>query len=447
MIILQKNTKTLRLELLFKQIKKTFNNTKPLNIDVFIHIGAPKTGSSAIQSFLLDNRKNLEKYGYYYPSHGKDINNISGGHSNLGLSLINEEYDTAKTIYNTYLQKAKEKNLSLLLSAESIFTYPSRFKQIIGNESIKIIVFKRDPLEFLFSLYNQSVKRHFQTQTLKQFCENILLQKQNPSIADDILKKWKNIIGEKNIKVIEYNKELFTHKSIEEVFLNAISMHPKYIKKIKPKQQNIVNRSYSSAALELKRLLNDVIDEHHKKLNDEIDWYLQYHSDQSNENYHLYQELPETLISKLEKHFSTNIHKISPNNFSSLKKLQKILQLVDSLKQDKKELYTHIVKCITNHIRTKDTLSCDIKQLCVWFDIDTDTIDERPVWFNRDQLSRMSEGKYREADFLRDIAILSRDKGDIEYAYSLISKALELRPNGPFIIELEKQISKLKNQK
>lgn len=54
-------------------------------------------------------------------------------------------------------------------------------------------------------------------------------------------------------------------------------------------------------------------------------------------------------------------------------------------------------------------------------------------WFNQNQLDSMAEGNYQEADFLRDIAIILKDKGDIKNSKKIINKAFELRPNGPFI--------------
>ena len=68
--------------------------------DVILHIGAPKTGSSALLNFFLKNREQLASAGYYYPEHGFDVNGISGGHSRLGISL----------------QRVKTRSYSFLLS-------------------------------------------------------------------------------------------------------------------------------------------------------------------------------------------------------------------------------------------------------------------------------------------------------------------------------------------
>ena len=46
---------------------------------IFIHVGPPKTGTSAIQEWFNDNNKKLEKWGIFYPTHSQDSNGISSG--------------------------------------------------------------------------------------------------------------------------------------------------------------------------------------------------------------------------------------------------------------------------------------------------------------------------------------------------------------------------------
>jgi tetratricopeptide (TPR) repeat protein len=67
----------------------------------------------------------------------------------------------------------------------------------------------------------------------------------------------------------------------------------------------------------------------------------------------------------------------------------------------------------------------------------------KQIWFTQHQLNSMLSNQYQKPDFLRDIAVILRDKNDMENAYRLISKALELRPQGPVIQKLEKEIKEL----
>ncbi len=74
---------------------------------------------------------------------------------------------------------------------------------------------------------------------------------------------------------------------------------------------------------------------------------------------------------------------------------------------------------------------------------DTSQSIHKQLWFNQNQLDRMLEKAYQKPDFLRDTAVILRDKGDIENAYKIISQALELRPQGPVIAKLKEEIGRL----
>ena len=55
-------------------------------IDLFIHIGAPKTGTTAIQQYLTRHRRALLEYGTLYPEAGK----LNTGHHRIGAAIFAE---------------------------------------------------------------------------------------------------------------------------------------------------------------------------------------------------------------------------------------------------------------------------------------------------------------------------------------------------------------------
>lgn len=65
-------------------------------------------------------------------------------------------------------------------------------------------------------------------------------------------------------------------------------------------------------------------------------------------------------------------------------------------------------------------------------------------FFTQGQLDQMVSDNYQKPDFLRDITRLLLQRGDIRNADKLISKALELRPDGPAIIQLKQMVSETK---
>ena len=72
------------------------------------------------------------------------------------------------------------------------------------------------------------------------------------------------------------------------------------------------------------------------------------------------------------------------------------------------------------------------------------SIAKNNTWFTPQQLSLMSEGKYGKPDFLRDIAKILLNMGDLDNASRIIAKALELRPHGPAIIDLSNKIEEMR---
>lgn len=428
------------------------------NYDVVVHIGAPKTGSSAIQKFLLENRDTLAKNGYYYPKHGLDENGISGGHSGLGLSLINDDMQQAKSFFDAYITQAKEKNLTLLLSAESLFNYHAKFYELVHGYDCRVIAFFREPLEALFSNYNQSVKRHFNTSHISKICENAL---QNKSFGSSgIYKRWIELFGEEHVAILEYDLEYFKKFSIVEVFLSSLGVEQKAIEKIKPKKFEQVNKSYTLAELEFKRVLNHVLDKENKKENFEIDWLLQRLSDAKQENRTLLSELSVDMYEELNENFATTRAKMTEYGMQSYstpsktqtkhqqdiyaykEKVIDILNIVAYIKKENQDLYNYVVSQISQHVKKHSTLSYDVLKLLEWFDMSHEMYQamKKEHWFSQAQLNNMSAGKYKEPDFLRDIATLLFHRGDIENADKLISRALELRPTGPAIQALKEKI-------
>jgi len=440
-------------------IKNVFSSNIKENYDLIIHIGAPKTGSSALQKFLLENRKVLEDEGYFYPIHGLDKNGISGGHSSLGLSIIQNDDEKSHNIFETYINEAKKKNCKLLISAESLFNHPEKLKNLVSDYRCKIIAFYRDPLESLFSNYNQGIKRHFQTLDINSVCRNMLKQNNN-SLSGLIFEKWCEQFGKENISIVEYDMEFFKKVSIQEIFLNILNISKNRISKIKPKKFIKINKSYNLANLELKRILNLVLDENNNKLNNELDWLFQELSDKKNEDIKLIDTINSDLKDEIvlkstnakEKLKDLNIISFNylskKNNNKNLKrylyknKINDILNIIEHIKLNNKKIFNYLVKCINSKLDENTNIPYEVQILAQWFDIPNIYIRNEP-WFSQRQLENMANGKYKNADFLRDIAILLKDKGDIKNAKDLINKAYEIRPKGPHIIKLKEELENL----
>lgn len=432
-----------------------------LDYDVIIHIGAPKTGTSAIQNFLLKNRKNLLKNGYHYPCHKVDKNEISGGHSDLGLEIINNNLINAAEIFRKYIEEAKKNKSILLISAESLFFHSQRVREVTKNYRCKIIVFFRDPMEATFSSYNQGVKRHFQTLDINSVCQNILNQK-NYVFSKSTFEKWVDFFGKENITIVEYNLEYFKKNSIEELFLSFLAIDKSIIKNLKPKNFKTVNKSYNFAQLELKRLLNNVLDKDNHKLNNELDLILQKLSNEKDSLLNIDFLLLKDIENQLRIKFSntkkellklgmiSNYYpkdKSTTERFNSKKITLEIFDIVNYIKKNNALLYKYLTSNILIYQKKQNLdISYEINMLCNYFNLPMIQLKNN-IWFNNSVLDQMATKNYQSADFLREIAKILINREDYKYSDKFITKALELRPNAPGIIKLKEQLHSIKKEK
>lgn len=135
-----------------------------------IHIGIEKTGTTAIQNFLKENRKILEdEYQICIPKWQK--NDSKNTHHQIAKAFIPNQniapwhssikIKDFKTILNRFLVSKKFKEL--IISSE-LFCYSTEkeikyLRQLLLNCNVKIIIFLRRQDEYLESLYNQHLKR------------------------------------------------------------------------------------------------------------------------------------------------------------------------------------------------------------------------------------------------------------------------------------------------
>lgn len=237
-----------------------------MKIQFFIHVGPPKTGTSAIQKWMNDNTLLLEQNGIYYPKHNTDKNGVSSG--NL-LSIYSR-----KTDGTLYLDETKVSNLyndliknnkfsKVFLSSEFFFIRMAEIKKAIP--SAVFFCYVRNPMEKRESLYNQGVKRSYFT---KKYPIN--KSKKIPELLVYI--KFFKKYGIKDLVITPYNTEYLHRGSILSDVLKKLNVDIP----IEYKSTNlIINPSYQLEALEVKRWLNNFSI---KNIHSDIDTCLQSYS-------------------------------------------------------------------------------------------------------------------------------------------------------------------------
>ncbi|WP_338455028.1 hypothetical protein [uncultured Alteromonas sp.] len=437
------------------KLPKVKNTRK--HYDVVIHIGAPKTGSSALQKFFIENQSILNKLGFLYPEHSLDENGISGGHSNLALKLIDKRDAEAKKQFDILINKAKKANKVLFLSSEAFYIRPQAVADLVVGHRCKIIAFFRDPIEAINSNYNQGIKRNFSTASPEQFCSR-LLREHTSFYTGQIFNQWVKSFSKEDVDVYGYDSSVLKQFPIQEVFLNGLGLTNKEITTSFTIENKMVNRSYSYTSLELKRLLNHALDQKAHHFNHQLDWFLQGISDKSNDpSINLSTLVSEPTLNKLEQHFREKTQqfldkvlvKINPGFLQSPQEIVgtklphkavtfcRMFEVIEQLKVEKAELYSHLEKQV--HVQLKNnTIGSDAGKLADLFNINYKKGSETSPWFSSAILTKMPDFKLE--DFLRETAYVAYERGESKHAQALIEKARELRPKGPFIVKLSDKL-------
>jgi hypothetical protein len=223
---------------------------------IYLHIGAGKTGTSALQSLLSLNREKLYESGYYYPESSNDnaakkFKITSGNAIQLGKILRKEKCpkeDIAKTL-TTYIEKAKGKDI--IFSSEVLEMYNPECAQILKDLAkslgykIFIIYYVRAICDHLVSSYHQLLKRHDYTHDFSYFI------KKNTNRFLSVIEKSIYIFGKEHVIVKNYD---LVKKYIFADFLQSI-LKIESINNFTMSQQ-IVNRSLTQYEVVLLRYIN-----------------------------------------------------------------------------------------------------------------------------------------------------------------------------------------------
>lgn len=213
-----------------------------MNKAIFVHVGPPKTGTSAVQKWFSQNVKLLHEKGIYYPSHDIDQNGVSSGNMRTIYDVNSEKHiDLNINRLNSLLEDFRNSNCHILfLSSEYFFRGMIDLKLHIPDA--KFIAYLRNPMEIKESSYNQSVKRHFQQRIL-----NVGRSKQLPYM--DRFVNYVNEYGTDDLILRLYGSRYFKNGSIVSDILNQLGVELDI-------DLPLVNRSYQFEALEFKRWFN-----------------------------------------------------------------------------------------------------------------------------------------------------------------------------------------------
>jgi hypothetical protein len=191
---------------------------------LYIHIGLHKTGSTYIQKVFADNRSVLRELGIDYPQLGAEF---LWGHHNLAWSLmpahpLKNTEDFSLDQFLAYLNESKAQRF--VISSEDFeflqSKQVSRLRDLLANYDVKIVMYVRNPMNALYSRWQESVK-HGDTTSIKDYCEQLYIHPKPLDYAQ-VADIWANVFGQEAMNIIIYENLVVNKTDIALYFLNEI---------------------------------------------------------------------------------------------------------------------------------------------------------------------------------------------------------------------------------
>lgn len=222
-------------------------------MNLFIHYGIYKTGSSFLQTNAARNRELLLKEGYYFPESIREQDMVAGrispGNGNgLALFIKHGQRDKIRWVVSNWIREAKAKKCQkILISDEALihgFAIASSLQLFydvlneLGIHKTYCLGFFRDPVDHCLSTLKHRAKKG----TIPDFEDWILKKYETYDVIEQFLNNYKKVPFEWDFQVYQSNGSLMA-----DFFFN----HWLKITQIPPYSNIIVNPSLSLSELSI----------------------------------------------------------------------------------------------------------------------------------------------------------------------------------------------------
>ncbi len=220
---------------------------------LYLHIGPPKTGTSALQFFLYENREKLRASGIVYPAN-QVLSPQDPRHQFFFTAIRHAKSDRFEASMKALESELDHHIHTVILSSEGFYHHIHEFieqswmfiRKLANTYSMRIIVYLRPQYEYIESLYRQymqnprGINAEFGSgMTIHELMERPRIM-QNFDYHESLM-KWASVVGEDRIIVRRYPKNVVAD------FLSVLN--------IKIKQQEPCQRRNVSLCREMAELL------------------------------------------------------------------------------------------------------------------------------------------------------------------------------------------------
>ena len=180
-------------------------------MEVVLHIGTNKTGTSAIQSFLHHNPQLLSEHGILYPRTGR-----GSDHGHHLLAEVLRDSPERAFEYGYQLKKEAQNYSTAILSSEAFRVYPPQpLAAMLQGIPTRVIVFLRPHMQFLSSWYREGIKSRNFSFTFPQFVEA------NAAPYFPWLSEWANYFP---LTVCVYDRGKYADNSVVHEFFSKLDL-------------------------------------------------------------------------------------------------------------------------------------------------------------------------------------------------------------------------------
>lgn len=160
-------------------------------MELILHIGTEKTGSKALQHFLLNNEKALKEHGCLYPKtyrQGLWHNKIYGGLNQKIADELKAEFEGFRCAFITWEAAYHHTPAQVMERLRSL------------GESVTILFYVRNHVEWINSAYNQLFKAHRQAVSV---INNFSYRLQKFDLNFHLL-RWEQFFRPEQMKIVRY---------------------------------------------------------------------------------------------------------------------------------------------------------------------------------------------------------------------------------------------------
>lgn len=173
--------------------------------NLLVHLGAPKTGTTSIQTKLDSETFNLAQHGWIYPKYGRS-KQVPAAHHNLayecdGKLTTKSRFDPVLGSWSSVLEEIEKSCLDGIISSEALYFMGAQgienLSRILMDYNTELVFYFRRQDRWLISQWNQRLRFGRTSLNFLTFMESHLLHGR----YDLVLSRWRKFFPKSKFRV------------------------------------------------------------------------------------------------------------------------------------------------------------------------------------------------------------------------------------------------------